>query len=225
MQENRETKRLKTVLYNNDNLIYPLSEKDKSHAVRFASSLTIKSFERPDIIAFTPSAALLLEHFSVDAQERSNAPTIKAPDMHVNELVESIAPSGRYITKEAFEENLSHSFDKHIKNTDIYLQHFRHKANKTYDTQLGIIIDSASDPLVIGHTWRKTYMLPFHFASFRNRLRANPRVQHIFYIFKTVRGKERILYMNNNPDSIAALNEMAHLGVFPPGDGVEITLT
>jgi|SRR5690625_1760577 len=178
-------------------------------------------FERPDILITRNDRNILLEQFQFDGTE-----AIKKSSSQRREQAESARefkrnmiegdPNEVKIQEHRFksvssltdyEINLNRVFDNHISKYDDYITNYNDSkelliSEKIYNSvfDFGFIIeDTTLLPNFMSTKNHDKYLLtPFHFDSFKERLKEYPNLKHIFFITWNGSSKNIIYYYYNH---------------------------
>lgn len=200
-----------TVLTNTSN-----SEIDKLNNVDFEEDL--KQFEKPDLYIKLEKYVLLLELFKVGSSKRIKRSDTKFKkiaeinrELH-KKVVESkdgfVSDSRNLDNKPSVEnyiEALLYQIEKHNKQYKSYIENYIKKFGNN-DFEYGVVIENSSALYdIVEIEGKMGYFTPFHIREFRNYLRSNKNIKHIFYLYFDGR-KHNIFYLFNNDKSLDELD-------------------
>lgn len=178
-------------------------------------------FERPDILIPRPDRNILLEQFQFDgsesvkkssSQKMEQAEADRIFEKSMNESVLEVVKIKEYRYKHKsslkdYEINVNRIFDKHVSKYKSYVQNYKDSKNEmlkhniyNQNFDFGFIIEDASllTNMMITKNYSKYLLTPFHFDSFKERLKIYQNVIHLFFITFDGRGKSVVYYFYNH---------------------------
>lgn len=178
-------------------------------------------FERPDILIPRPDRNILLEQFQFDgsesvrkssSQKMEQAEAERIFEKSMNESVPEVVKIKEYRYKNKsslndYEINLNRIFDKHVSKYKSYVQNYKDSKNEmlkhniyNQNFDFGFIIEDASllTNMMFTKNYGKYLLTPFHFDGFKQRLKNNQNVMHLFFITFDGTGKNIVYYFYNH---------------------------
>ena len=202
-----------TVLTNTSN-----SEIDKLNNVDFEEDLN--QFEKPDMYIRLEKHVLLLEHFKVGSSKAINSNRSDTKFKKIAEInrelhkkvVESkdgfVSDSRNLDNKPSVKnyiENLLYQIEKHNKQYKSYIENYIKKFGNN-DFEYGVVIENSSALYdIVEIEGKMGYFTPFNIKEFRDYLRSNKNIKHIFYLYFDGL-KHNIFYLFNNDKSLDELD-------------------
>ncbi|MDY0278887.1 MAG: hypothetical protein RBQ97_12465 [Acholeplasma sp.] len=200
-------------------------------------------FERPDILIPRPDRTILLERFQFDGSEsvnRSSSQKMEQAEvdrqfeksMNESEIDVVKIKEHKYKNKSSlrdYESNLNRIFDKHASKYKSYIQNYQNSMNELLKHNIyhqnfdfGFIIEDASllpNIMMTTKDYIKYLLTPFHFDSFKEKLKNNKNIMHLFFITSDGAGKYVVYYFyNHDIDDLAdfKIDVQDHLIDFTP---------
>jgi len=194
----------------------------------------ILGYEEPDILIPLENKILLLEEFSIDSSITIASKKGKAGSMQKSEMskiIKNFDNSIQNLDKAEFfethqlntetdlqflEENLIRITEDHIVRFDKYKTRYLslkkenpHEKNFKNDIEFGIVItdNTALNNMILRNN-ELHIITPFMFESFKNILRKNRYVEHVFFIVK-LESKYMIYYFYNAGTNINELDKLS----------------
>jgi len=185
----------------------------------------ILPFDRPDILILFDQRTVMIEHFRYDSSKQKKGGTLLKEELRKIDQTNSekgfiISPIINKSSIEHLKNNLIEISNKHIAKYDSYIEEVEKKKGVSFgDTYRDIIQTNkefgfaTQDESLDYNMFKKTdgsmeYITPFHLKEFRDFLRQQPKIEHLFHMVNSPKEKKFIYYFHNVPKELMILNEL-----------------